>query len=110
MPDPLDRIEFRAVGRQRLQGDIARDDEPMAAVPAGTIEDHQGVAIGGDLAADLAEMVVHGEGIADRHDQRRRLGLRRAERAKHIGRGKAQILWCQRPAAGLPQTRVKLFF
>src|SRR5712664_673448 len=27
---------------------------------------------GGDLAADLVEMVVHGGGIADRHDQRRR--------------------------------------
>ena len=27
------------------------------------------MSIGGDLAADLAEVVVHGEGVADRHDQ-----------------------------------------
>ena len=45
MPDPLDRIELRAVGRQRQQGDIARYEEPLAAVPAGPIEDHHGMAI-----------------------------------------------------------------
>ena len=60
------------------------------------------MGIGGDLAADLAEMMVHGDGIADRHDQRRRFALRRAHRAKHIGRGETQILRGDRPAAGLP--------
>ena len=60
------------------------------------------MGIGGDLTADLAQMVVHGEGIADRHDQRRRLARRRADRAKHIGRGEAEILWRHRPAAGWP--------
>src|SRR5580692_10681888 len=74
----------------------------MAVVPAGTIEDHHGMRIGGDLAADLAEMMVHRGGIANRHDQRRRFALRRAHRAKHIGRGEAEILWRRRPAAGLP--------
>src|SRR6202047_4405860 len=49
----------------------------MAVVPAGTIEDHHGMGIRGDLAADLAEVMVHRGGIADRHDQRRRLALRR---------------------------------
>jgi hypothetical protein len=71
-------------------------------VPAGTIEDHHGMRIGGDLAADLAEMMVHRGGIADRHDQRRRFAFRRADRTKHIGRGKAEVLWRDRPAAGLP--------
>jgi hypothetical protein len=74
----------------------------MALVPAGTIEDHHGMGISGDLAADLAEVMVHRGGIADRHDQRRRLAGRRADRAKHIGRGEAEILWRHRPAAGLP--------
>jgi RNA-directed DNA polymerase len=50
-------------------------------VPASTIEDHHGMSIGSDLIADLAEMVVHGEGVADRHDQRRRSARRRADRA-----------------------------
>src|ERR1700726_3431087 len=71
-------------------------------MPAGTIEDHHGMGISGDLAADLAEVMVHGGGIADRHDQRRRLALRRADRTKHIGRGEAEVLGCRRSAAGLP--------
>src|SRR5580698_10040800 len=74
----------------------------MTAVPAGTIEDHHGMGIGGHLAADLAEVMVHRGGIADWHDQRRRFALQRADRAKHIGRGEAEILWRYRPAAGLP--------
>ena len=41
---------------------------------------------GGDLAGDLAQMMVHREGIADRHNQRRRFALRRADRTKQIGR------------------------
>src|SRR3954465_6352922 len=74
----------------------------MAVVPTGTIEDHHGMGVGGDLAADLAEVMVHRGGIADRHDQRRRFALRRADRTKQIGRGETEILWRHRPAAGLP--------
>ena len=58
------------------------------------------MGIRGDLAADLAEMMVNRGGIADRHDQRRRLALQRADRTKHIGRGEAEIFWRHRPAAG----------
>jgi hypothetical protein len=53
------------------QSDIAGHHQALAPVPAGTIENHHGMSIGGDLTADLTEMVVHGGGIADRHDQRR---------------------------------------
>src|SRR5215813_10707784 len=59
------------------------------------------MGIGGDLAADLAQMMVHRQSIADWHDQRRRFALHWADRTKHIGRGKAEIL-CRRPAAGGP--------
>src|SRR3984893_1933854 len=74
----------------------------MAVVPTGTIEDHHGMGIRGDLAADLAEVVVHRGGIADRHDQRRRFALRRAGRTKQIGRSETEILQRHWPAAGLP--------
>ena len=60
------------------------------------------MGIGGDLAADLAEVMVHRDGIADRHDQCCCFALRRADRTKHIGRGKAEVLRRRRPAAGLP--------
>src|ERR1700731_3204060 len=74
----------------------------MAVVPTGPIEDHHSMGSSGDLAADLAEVMVHRGGVADRHDQRRRLALRRAHRTKQIGRGEAEIFWRHRPAAGLP--------
>ena len=60
VPNPLDWIELRAIWRQRQQGDIAGHHKSLASVPAGPIEDHHGMGIGGDLTADLAEMVVHG--------------------------------------------------
>src|SRR2546421_10619416 len=82
----------------------------MAVVPTGTIEDHHGMGVSGDLAADLAEVMVHRGGIADRHDQRRRLAPRRAHRTKQIGRGGAEIFFRHRPAAGWPPYTVKLFF
>src|SRR6202521_6016691 len=64
---------------------------PRGAAPSGGLD-----------AADLAEMMVHRGGIADRHDQRRRFALRRADRTKQIGRGKAEVLRRDWPAAGLP--------
>src|SRR4029077_10063250 len=67
-----------------------------------TIEDHHSMGIGGDLATDLDEMMVHGGGIADWHDQRGRFALHWADCTKHIGRGEAEVLRCRRPAAGLP--------
>src|SRR5260370_14989183 len=60
------------------------------------------MGVGGELAPDLAEMMVHRGGIADWHDQRRRFALHWADRTKHIGRGEAEVLRCCRPAAGLP--------
>jgi hypothetical protein len=46
-------------------------------------------------------MAVHRDGVADRHDDRGRFAVSRADRAKHIGRGEAEILEGLRPAAGL---------
>ena len=66
-----DALCSHLVGRWRdllQQGDIAGHRQALAAVPAGAIQDHHGMRIGGDLAADLAEVMVHGGGIADRHD------------------------------------------
>ena len=43
VPNPLDRIELRAVRRQLQQSDIIGHHETSAAVPTGTIEDHHGI-------------------------------------------------------------------
>ena len=73
----------------------------LAVMPAGAIEDQQGVSRSADLAANLAQMVVHCDGIADWHDDRGRFTLAWADRPKHIGRGEAEIFGGCGPAAGL---------
>src|SRR6202030_4079186 len=94
--------DVRQAPKYRVGEPVAGHHQSMAVVPTGTIEDHHGMGISGDLAADLAEMVVHRGGIADRHDQRRRFALRRADRTKQIGRSETEILRRHWPAAGLP--------
>src|SRR5689334_11996203 len=74
----------------------------MAVVPTGTIEDHHGMGVSGDLAADLAEVMVHRGGIAARHAPRRGLPPRRPHRTKQTTRAEAEIFWRHRPAAGWP--------
>jgi len=61
VPNPLDRIEFRTVRRQLQQRDISGYYKSLAAVPAGAIEDHHGMGIGSDLAADRAERLTENE-------------------------------------------------
>jgi len=51
VPNPLDRIELRAVRRQLQQSDIAGHHEALAAVPTGTIEDHRGMGADSDEVA-----------------------------------------------------------
>src|SRR5690242_15672897 len=106
VPNPLDRIELWAVRRQLQQRNIVWHHQSLAAVPTSTIQDHHGMGDAGDLAADLAEMMVHRQGIADWHDQRRRFALRGADRTKHIGRGKAEVLRRSKNTADYLRTKI----
>lgn len=99
MPDPLDRVELWAVGRQRDQGDIVGDLQFVAAMPTSAIDDERNMNILVDLATDLSQMLLHRPAIAHRHDDRRRLFLQRADRAEDVGRGIPLILWCHRAGA-----------
>ena len=51
LPDVLSRVEFRRPGRQGHQGNVVRDLERFGGVPAGLIENQDGVGAGGDLVA-----------------------------------------------------------
>ena len=50
LPHPLDRVQLRAVGRQRDQGQVRRHGQVVAHVPAGPVEHQPGVAPGRDRA------------------------------------------------------------
>ena len=69
-PDPLDRIEFRAVGRQRHERQIVGGGQRPLVMPAGAVEHDDGVGIGRQRGGELGQKQVHRCGIDDRQHQR----------------------------------------
>src|ERR1700685_1778344 len=43
LPDVFDRVEFGALGRQRDDGDVLRDDKPMRQVPSRLVDEKHGM-------------------------------------------------------------------
>ena len=64
----------------------------LGAVPAGLVEDHHGVGIGGDLGRDLGQMQVHGRGVDMGQDERGGPLARRAHRGEEVGGRVALVL------------------
>jgi hypothetical protein len=46
LPDVLDGVELRRIGRQRQKRDVFRDDEALAAMPVRLIEHEDGMGAG----------------------------------------------------------------
>ena len=99
LPDVFGRVEFRAFGRQRDEGDIGRHDETARHVPSGLIDQEHGVRAARHLGGDLRQMQVHRLDIADRQNERRALALFGADGAEDVGRGGALIVRGRRPCA-----------
>lgn len=85
--------------RTRQEGGVLRDDQALRAVPAGSIEDEDGMGPGGDMPADLGEMGTHRLGIGGRHDACGAGGTGRADVTKDAGRGMAAVLGRARTGA-----------
>jgi hypothetical protein len=85
LPDVLDRVELRAVGRKHEKRDVVRDDQRVSAMPAGAVEHENGMSAGRDGAGDLGEMVVHRAGIGEGHDEARGDAAVRTDRAEDVG-------------------------
>ncbi len=66
--------------------------EVFGAVPAGLIEDQDGVRAGGYSCSDLVEMKLHGFGVAERENESGASSAFRANRAEQIGRLRALIM------------------
>ena len=91
LPDVFDRVELGAFRRQRDDGDVWWHDEARRQVPAGLIDQEDGVGAGRDGLGDLDQMQVHRLGVAGRQDQGRALALLRADGAEDVGGGGALI-------------------
>jgi len=107
LPDVLDRIEFRGIGRQRHEGDVARHQQaPAGLVPAGAVEDENGMGLGIDAAADLGEVEAHQLGADGGQHEGSAGRARRAHGTENVGPVMALIARCRRPgAAARPDPR-----
>ncbi len=101
LPDVLDRVQFRRAGRQEDQRHVPGDVELCGGVPAGSIEEQNGVGAPGDMAADLVEMKLHCLGVGEGQRQRRTDATRRADGAEQIGALVALVGWLTRPRSAL---------
>src|SRR5215213_1727044 len=69
LPDVLPRIELRSIGRQVQERDVLRRMRTLATlVPAGAVNEQDGVCTWRDLSADLGQVRVHRRGVGGRHD------------------------------------------
>ena len=69
MPDPLDWVELGAVGRQDDERDVFRHDEIAAPVPAGAVENQDGMRVGGRGKGEVVEEDVHRAGVDEGQDE-----------------------------------------
>jgi hypothetical protein len=68
-PDVLDRVEYWRVAWQALQSDVVWDGETCTGlVPTGAVANQHGVGSGGDLAADLRQVLGHDLAVDRWHD------------------------------------------
>ena len=75
LPDVFDRVELGAFRRQRNYGDVCRHHKTGRQVPAGLIDQEDGVGVGRDSFGDFRQVQVHGLGVAGRQDQGGALAL-----------------------------------
>jgi len=102
LPDVFDRVEFGRLRRQWHQGDIVGDVELRRKVPAGLIEQQNGMGSGRHRSGDLDQMQSHGGGIAAWQNKAGGDPLGRADGPEDVGRARPLIVRCRgaRPALG----------
>jgi hypothetical protein len=98
LPDVLDRIELRSIGRQVQKGDVVGHVEIVCSVPTRPIEDEDGVRPRGDLAGDLGQVQGQAVGVGLGQDESGGCGPRGANGAEDVGPFVAPVAWAARPA------------
>src|SRR5260221_4735360 len=99
-PDVFHWVEFRSIGWQRHQGDVLGNIESSAGlVPAGAVENEDGVGAWPNALADLFEVQVHSLGTDGGQNEGRAGASVRTHGAKQIDRAVPLIAWCRRPGS-----------
>ena len=93
LPDILDGVQLRALGRQGYEGDVGRDDEVVGHVPSGLIEEKNSMPARCDFGGNLGQMQVHRLGVAGRQDEGCSFSFRGTDGPEDVGRGGALVAW-----------------
>ncbi len=89
--DVLDRVQFGRARGQQNDGEVFRNLELVGAVPTGAIHQDDGMGLGGDVAADLVEMHLHGGCVGEGEHESGALGCHGTDGAEQVGVGVALI-------------------
>ena len=85
LPDVLDRVELRRARGQPNRRDVGRHSQLGRRVPAGAVEDENGLRVGSNLGRDLVEIELHHLSVGEGQRQRCALAPSGADRAEEIG-------------------------
>lgn len=97
LPDVLDRIQFGRARGQEDERDVFRHGEFGGRVPAGAVEQQDGMGALCDRPGDLVEMGLHGVGVSEGHGERGADTASRADRPEQPGALVALIGGLARP-------------
>ncbi len=99
LPDVFDRVEFGRFGWQRHEGDVVGNVELRREVPAGLIEQQDGVGARRDGSGDFGQVQAHRVRVAEWQDETGARSLGRADRAENVGRARPLIMRRRRPGS-----------
>ena len=85
LPDVLDRVQLGRARWQQDDGEVLGDLELVGAVPPGAVHQDDAMGLGGDVAADLVEMHLHGGCVGEGEHESGTLGSHGTDCAKEVG-------------------------
>ena len=110
LPDVLDQVQLRALGRQRHERDVGWHGQLLGCVSPSLVEDEGCARARRDGGGDLDQMQVHRPDVALGQDQADHHAVKRADRAEYGGGRGALIQHRDRPSAAFgpasPQLRL----
>ena len=86
LPDIFLAVEFGCAWRELQERDVAWNLEGLGAMPAGLIEEENGVRARSDFGCDLIEVKVHSFGVAGRQHEGGAGSAFGADRTEQVGR------------------------
>ena len=100
-PHALDRVQLGRVGRQRHERDVVWRDEGTRAMPAGPIEHHDDVLIGGDGCREAIEKLLHRLRVHVRQNKREGVVCAGLDGCEDVGEREAFVAEARRPLTTL---------